>query len=199
MRQPSVFDITSYVVAVIAGLALILLARWAARRRGTRWESLVALRVGDVLLTEVIGAFLIGYGLGSIVSAETDRTAAPGGRPPVGGRFGGFRGIGMGDRLPFTLAIAFAAIAALIHIDIRDVLLGGRSMRNALKSYIGWEARVVAAIAAGGFGEIALRDATGNIMSVSATADVDIPEGSVVRVVGTRELNLVVAPLPPTR
>ena len=48
------------------------------------------------------------------------------------------------------------------------------------------------------FGEIALYYPDGNIRSVAATADVDIPEGARAIVVGTHELNLVVAPHPGT-
>ncbi|HET7701274.1 MAG TPA: NfeD family protein [Candidatus Limnocylindria bacterium] len=199
MRQPSVFDVGLYAGAIAVGLALIVVARIASRRRGSRLDSFVALRVGDVLLTEVIGAFLIGYGLGSLVSIQSESRAAPGPPPPTGGRFVGVRGFGAGDRLPFMLAIAFALIAVLIRIDIRDVLLGGRSTRNPLSAYVGWDARVVAPIIAGGHGEITMRDGAGNIMSVAATADVDIPVGTDVRVVGARDLNLVVAPLASAR
>ena len=42
-----------------------------------------------------------------------------------------------------------------------------------------------------------LRDGVGNVMSVAATADSDLAEGTVVRVVTTRDLNLVVAPAEP--
>lgn len=200
MRQPSVFDVGLYAGAIAAGLALIVIARFASRRRGSRLDSFVALRVGDVLLTEIIGAFLIGYGLGSLVSIQSESRATPGPPPPpTGGRFVGVRGFGAGDRLPFMLAIAFALIAVLIRIDIRDVLLGGRSTRNPLSAYVGWDARVVAPIIAGGHGEITMRDGAGNIMSVAATADVDIPVGTDVRVVGARDLNLVVAPLASAR
>ena len=200
MRQPSVFDIGVYAAAVAAGLALIVLARWASRRRGSRLDTFVALRVGDVLLTEVVGAFLIGYGIGSLVSIESDRRASPGPPPPpTGGRFVGVRGFGAGDRLPFTLAIAFALIPVLIRIDIRELLLGGRGTRNPLTAYVGWDARVVAPIAAGGHGEITMRDGAGNVMSVAATADVDIPVDTMVRIVGVRDLNLVVAPLASAR
>lgn len=194
MRQPSVFDIGGYAAAIAVGTVLIVLARWASRRRGGRLDRFVALRVGDVLLTEVIGAILIGYGLGSLVSIESDRRVAPG-PVPAGGRLSGIRGFGSGG-LPFALGLAFALIAVLLRIDIRDVLLGGRSTPQPLTAYIGWDARVVAPIAAGGHGEITVRDTSGNITSVAATADVDIAVGAEVRVVGARDLNLVVAPLP---
>lgn len=200
MRQPSAFDIGAYAAAIAVGLALIVVARWASRHRGSRLDTFVALRVGDVLLAEVIGAFLIGYGIGSLVSIESDRRATPGPpSPPIGGRLGGMRGFGMGDRLPFTLAIAFALIAVLVRIDIRDLLLGGRSTPHPLRGYIGLEARVVAPIPAGGHGEITVRDPSGNITSVAAAADVAVPVGADVRVIGTRDLNLVVAPLASAR
>lgn len=97
------------------------------------------------------------------------------------------------------LGLIGALIAALVHIDLRDLNLGGRAQRNALDSYIGWDVPVIKRIPAGGFGEIMLRDGIGNTGSVAATADVDIPEGAIVRVTGTRDLNVVVAPIEPTR
>jgi len=179
------FDAPAYAALAVAGVALILLARWAARRRGTRWDTFVALRSGEVLLTEVIGAFVLGYAIGALI-APPDRAALG---PP--GRFGGFGAL---RSLPVALGAIGAAIAALAHVDLRDLLLGGRAARNPLRSYIGWDARVVAAIPAGGFGEISLRDGMGNLISVAATADVDVATGADVRIIGTRDLNVLVAP-----
>jgi membrane-bound ClpP family serine protease len=53
----------------------------------------------------------------------------------------------------------------------------------------------VGPIRAGEFGEIALPDGSGNVVAVSATADTDIAPGTRVRVTGTKDLNLVVAPI----
>ena len=175
--------------ALALGIALIVTARWAARRRGTRWDSLVALRFGDVLLTEVIGAFLVGYAIGSLVSPP-DRAVVPG-PGPGGGRFG--RG-GSGPGLPVTLGLVAAALAALLRIDLRDLSVGGRAQRNPIQTYIGWDARVIARIPAGGWGEIALRDGSGNVMSVAATAAVDVPIGAQVVISGTQGRDLVVTP-----
>ena len=190
MRTPSALDAATYTGVVLAGLGLIVLARWA-HRRGARWESFVALRVGDVLFTEVLGAFLIGFGLGSLVAPQLERggVGGPPGAGGFGGRFGGFGG----DRLPFTLGLVAALIAALGRIDVRDLLFRGPQARDTLATYIGWDARVVRRIPAGGFGEIALRDASGNFRSIVATAETDIATGSAVRVIGTKDLNLVVA------
>jgi membrane-bound ClpP family serine protease len=193
MRSPSVFDAPIYTLAVILGVALVVLARWAARRKGTRWESLVALRVGDVLFTEVVGAFLVGYGIGALVVPQLD-----GGLPsgPSGRRFGpgGFDPLS-GSRLPLLLGLVAAAVAAAVRIDWTDHLLRGPSKGNTLSTYIGWDARVVAPIRAGEYGEIALPDGSGNVVAIAATADTDIAQGTPVRVTGTRDLNLVVAPI----
>src|SRR6266851_7253622 len=97
---------------LVLGVVLIVVARWAARRRGTRWDSFVALRVGEVLVTEVVGAFLIGYALGSIIAPPGERAALPGPPPPGGGRF--VRPGGGGPGLPFTLGLIGAAVAALL-------------------------------------------------------------------------------------
>ena len=191
---PSIFDAPLYAFVVVLGVSLIVLARWAARRHGTRWESLVALRVGDVLFTEVVGAFLIGFGIGALIAPQLDSPGPPGppGRPVPPSRFGGALS---GSRLPFLLGIVLAAISAAIRIDWTDHLLRGPSKGNSLTTYIGWDARVVAPIRAGEFGEIALPDGSGNVMSVVATADTDIALGTPVRVTGTKDLNLVVAPI----
>jgi len=192
--SPSTFDAPVYAVVVLLGLALMVLARWAARRPGTRWESLVALRIGDVLFTEVVGAFLIGFGIGALIAPQLDTPGPPGppGRPGPPPRFGGALA---GNRLPFLLGIVAAAITAIVRIDWTDHLLRGPAARNTLSTYIGWDARVVAPIRAGEYGEIALPDGSGNMMAVSATADTDIAPGTQVRVTGTRDLNLVVAPI----
>jgi membrane-bound ClpP family serine protease len=191
MPSPSVFDAPFYALVVGIGVMLIALARWAARRKGTRWESLVALRIGDVLFTEMLGAFLIGFGIGALIVPQLDSGGPPGppGRPGPS-RFGGAFS---GNRLPFILGLVLAAITAAVRIDWTDHLLRGPSKSNSLSTYIGWDARVVAPIRAGEFGEIALPDGSGNVVAVAATADTDIPPGTPVRVTGTRDLNLVVA------
>jgi membrane-bound ClpP family serine protease len=194
---PSRFDAPIDALVIVLGIALIVLARWSARRKGTRWESLVALRIGDVLFTEVVGAFLIGYGIGALVAPQLDASGPPGpaGRPVPPPRFGGALSA---NRLPFLLGFVLAAITAAVRIDWTDHLLRGASARNSLSTYIGWDARVVAPIRAGEFGEIALPDGSGNVMAVVATAETDIPLGTPVRVTGTKDLNLVVAPITPT-
>jgi hypothetical protein len=177
---------------IAIGVALIVLARWAARRPGTRWESFVALRIGDVLFTEMLGAFLIGFGIGALVSPQLDDGGPPG---PPGRPVGRFGGAFSGNRLPFLLGVVAAAISAIVRIDWTDHLLRGPSKGNALSTYVGWDAKVVAPIRAGEYGEIALPDGSGNVMAVSATAETDIGLGTRVRVTGTKDLNLVVAPI----
>jgi membrane-bound ClpP family serine protease len=193
MQSPSAFDAPIYGAVIVLGIGLIVLARWAARRPGTRWDSLVALRIGDVLFTEMFGAFLVGFAIGALVAPQLD-TGGPPGPPgrPSGARFGGAFS---GNRLPFILGLVLAGIAAVVRIDWTDHLLRGPAAHNTLSTYIGWDARVVAPIRAGEYGEIALPDGTGNMMAVVATADTDIAPGTTVRVTGTKDLNLVVAPI----
>lgn len=136
----------------------------------------------------MFGAFIVGYCAGALISPPDAAVARPG--PPRGGRFGG----GGGITLPIFLGIVGAVIAALVHVDLRDLSLTGRAQRNAAKTYIGWDARVIKRIPAHGFGEIALRDGMGNVTSVAATSDVDVAEGATVVVTGTRDLNVTVAP-----
>ena len=180
-----------FAIAVTVGLLLVLLGRWASQVPGSRRDLWIALRLGDVLVTEILGAFLLGYGLGGLV-ASPDAAAAsgpPGRFGPVG-RFGGF-----GPNLPVTLGVVGAGIAVLTRLDLSGLALRGSSPRNGLSMYMGWDARVIAPISAGGFGQIAMRDAMGYPLSAVATADTDIPEGAPVRVVGTKGVNLLVAPV----
>ena len=180
-----------FAIAVTVGLLLVVLARWASQIPGSRRDLWIALRLGDVLVTEILGAFLLGYGLGGLI-ATPDAAAAngpPGRFGPVG-RFGGFS-----PNLPVTLGVVGAGIAVLTRLDLSGLALRGSSPRNGLSMYMGWDARVIAPITAGGFGQIAMRDAMGYPLSAVATADTDIPEGTPVRVVGTKGVNLLVAPV----
>src|SRR5438034_3527908 len=181
-------------VAIVIGLLLIALARWASQVRGSKRDLWVALRIGDVLLTEILGAFLVGYGLGGLV-AQPDAIAAagpPGRFGPVG-RFGGLTA-----NLPVTLGIVGASVAVLTRLDLSGLALRGSTPRNGLSMYLGWDARVIAPISAGGFGQIAMRDGMGYPLSAVATAETDIAQGTPVRVIGTKGLNLLVAPVTST-
>jgi len=180
-----------FAIAATVGLLLVVLARWASQVPGSRRDLWIALRLGDVLVTEILGAFLLGYGLGGLIAAPDAAAAngAPGRFAPVG-RFGGFS-----PNLPVTLGVVGAAIAVLTRLDLSGLALRGSSPRNGLSMYMGWDARVIAPISAGGFGQIAMRDAMGYPLSAVATADTDIPEGAPVRVVGTKGVNLLVAPV----
>jgi membrane-bound ClpP family serine protease len=97
--------------------------------------------------------------------------------------------------LPVALGAVGSVIAILTRLDLSGLALRGSSPRNGLSMYMGWEARVIAPISAGGFGQIAMRDGMGYPVSAVATADTDIAQGTPVRVVGTKGLNLLVAPL----
>lgn len=178
-----------FISAVVVGLALIALARWASRIRGTRLDSWVAFRMGDVLLTEIVGAFLLGYGIGGLIAQPDTIASGPAGRIGPPGRFGG-----LGANLPLTLAIVGAAVSVLTRLDLSGIVLRGSSPRNGLSMYVGWEGRVIAPIPAGGFGQISMRDGMGYPLSAVATAESDIAQDTEVRVIGTKGLNLVVAP-----
>ena len=184
-----------FMVALAIGLGLIVLARWASRTRGTKLDSWVALRMGDVLFTEVAGAFLLGYGIGGLI-AQPDTVVAggPPGGTVIGGRFGRLGGAATG--LQYTLAIVGAGIAILTRLDWSGILLRGSTPKNGLSTYIGRDANVIAPISAGGYGQIAMKDGMGYPLAAVATAEVDIPKGTPVKVVGTKGSNLLVAPVP---
>jgi membrane protein implicated in regulation of membrane protease activity len=177
------------VLAIPVGIALIVLARWASRQRGSRADTWVALRVGDVLFTEMLGAFLVAFAIGDIFATDDE----PGAPRRVGfGRFGGRFGGAGSLPLPFMLGIAAAAVAAIARIDFGGLLLRSRPAASE-SDYIGIKARVIAHIPAGGVGEIAMPDARGNVTAVIATADTDITVGVAVTVTGIRGRTLVVA------
>lgn len=193
MPQLSIGD-GKFAIAVALGLALIVVARWASRTRGTKLDSWVALRLGNVLFTEVAGAFLLGYGLGGLIAQPDDvPRVGPPGTTVIGGRFGRFGGATTG--LQYTLAVVGAAIAILARLDLSGLLLRGSSPNNGLATYIGRDARVIAPISAGGYGQIAMRDGMGYPLSAVATTETDIAEGAPVKVIGTKGQNLLVAPV----
>jgi membrane-bound ClpP family serine protease len=194
---------TKFVAAAVIGVLLVSVARWASRVRGSKRDLWIALRAGDVLLTEILGAFLIGYGLGGLIGQpEAAAASGPGpGRFVPAGRFGG----GLAVNLPVALGFVGAIIAVVTRLDLSGLALRSAKPRNSLAMYVGWEGRVIAPISAGGFGQIALRDALGYPLSAVATADEDIAQDTPVRVIGTKGVNLLVArtetpgtPAPPT-
>jgi membrane protein implicated in regulation of membrane protease activity len=177
-------------IVILVGIALIVLARWASRERGSHADTWLALRVGDVLFTEMLGAFLVGFAIGDIFATDD----APGAPRRVGfGRFGGrFGGAGSALPLPLMLGIVAAGVAALARIDFGAFFLRSRPAANE-SEFVGITGRVIAHIPAGGVGEIAMPDARGNVTSVIATADTDLVVGTTVRVTGIRGRHLVVA------
>ena len=176
-------------IAIPVGIALIVIARWASRERGSRADTWIALRVGDVLFTEMLGAFLVGFAIGDIFATDDE----PGAPRRVGfGRFGGrFGGAGSALPLPLMLGIFAAGVAAVARIDFGAFFLRSRPAAQE-SEYIGIRARVISHIPAGGVGEIAMPDARGNVTSVIATADVDLTVGTAVSVIGIRGRQLVV-------
>lgn len=182
-------DPTIALLAIGLGIALIVLARWASRKRGSRADSWIALRVGDVLFTEMLGAFLIGFAVGDLFGSDDE----PGQPRRVGfGRFGGRFGGAGGLPLPFMIGIAAAAVTAIVRIDWGGLLMRSRPAANAA-DYIGMRVRVIAHIPAGGVGEVAMPDGRGDMTSVIATADTDLTVGTIVQVTGLKERQLVVA------
>ncbi|MEO8633213.1 MAG: hypothetical protein ABI466_07620 [Chloroflexota bacterium] len=179
-------------LAIPLGIALVVLARWASRQRGSRADTWIALRLGDVLFTEMLGAFLIAFAIGDLFATDD----APGTPRRVGfGRFGGrFGGTGSSLPLPFALGLFAAAVVALARVDFSGLFSGARAAANE-SEYIGAKARVIVHIPAGGVGEIAMPDAKGNVTSVAATADADITVGTAVSVTAIRGRWLVVAAL----
>ncbi len=199
-KTTDIQSLTTPVAGVIAGFALLALDRAAARLSDPA-RGLLKLSLGEVSFTEVFGMFLIGYSLGAFVTGA-NQNAGPPGRPQGGapggapGRFGGGRFSPLSrDGLPFIAGLVFAVITILYRVDLFARLSNTVSPTPGLSAIVGIEAQAVEHIPAGGHGQITFRDPIGNLVSVIATADVDIAPGTRVRIVGARELNPLVTPL----
>ena len=172
---------------VAAGIILVAFAAGVRRRSPSAWADWLTLRVGRLSFIEVAGAFLIGFGIGQFLAPDVGRPAGPG---VVVTRFG--PGIFDASRLPLMLGIVAAFIDIALRVDLTDLLFGGRSPNSASR-FVGIEARVSEAIPAGGVGRITVRNAAGQLVSVAATAQTDIPAGTTVQITDVRERTFVVS------
>jgi membrane protein implicated in regulation of membrane protease activity len=178
---------------LLAGIALIGLARWS-RRLADPIRGLVRLSMGDVSFTEVLGMFLIGYAVGSLVSGPPTPVGGGPPLPPGGGRFiGGPFNPFLRGGLPVTFGVALAFITVLIRSDLIGKLSTPQSHKS-VSAIIGGEALVVEDIPAGGHGQITFRDPGGTLVGIMATSDVAVTRGARVRIVGVRGLNPLVVP-----
>ena len=89
-----------------------------------------------------------------------------------------------------------AARTFLVRIDIIGKLSNPQSGK-AVAAIVGAEAQAVEDIPPGGHGQITFRDPTGSIVGIIASADVHVPRGTRVRIVGTKGLNPLVVPEAP--
>jgi hypothetical protein len=186
--------IIAVVTSIVVGIALVFLSRYA-RGLGDPAMSLLRLSVGEVSFTEVFGMFLIAYGIGAlIVGPRGLATSGPPGVPVgVGGRFIGspFSPLARAG-LPIVAGTAVAVLTFLYRFDIIGKMTNPPSHRS-VAAIIGAEARAVEDIPAGGHGQITFRDPGGTLVGIIAAAEVDVPRGSRVWIVGTKGLNPLVA------
>jgi membrane protein implicated in regulation of membrane protease activity len=185
--------IVGVVAAIGAGVSLLIVSRYA-RRLGEPARGLLRLSLGEVSFTEIFGMFLLAYGIGALLVGPRG-LATPSGPPrvPVGGRFFGspFSPLARAG-LPLVAGTVVGLITFLYRFDLVGKMTNPPSHR-AVAAIIGAEARAVENIPAGGHGQITFRDPTGNLVGIMAAADVDVPRGSRVRIVGTKGLNPLVA------
>jgi membrane-bound ClpP family serine protease len=184
------------IVGIVAGVALIALSHWA-KGLSEPVAGIVRLQAGEVSFTEVFGMFVLGYGIGTLVNGPTSAAAGPPGPPGVVvGRFGGgFNPFARGG-IPVGTGFAFAFLMFLYRIDIIGKLSNPQTHKS-VTAIIGAEAEAVEDIPAGGHGQITFRDPGGSLVGVMASADVHVPRGTRVRIVGTRGLNPLVVPETP--
>ena len=186
--------IVAAALGIVAGVTLLVFSR-IARSLREPVRGLVRLEWGDVSFTEVIGMFVLGYSVATLISGPAAPSSASGPpRPPVGGRFvgGGFNPLARAG-LPVASGMLLAFLTVLYRVDIIGKLTNPQS-HNAVTAIIGAEAQAVDDIPAGGTGQIRFRDPTGNLVGIMASAEVHVSRGSRVRIVGTKGLNPLVVP-----
>ena len=187
--------ILGVVVGIVAGIGLIVLSRYA-RRLPEPMGGLLRLQAGSVSFTEVFGVFLLGYAIGTLANGPPTQAGAPSGPGPArlpAGRFGGgFNPFARGG-LPVATGTAFAFLWFMYRVDIVGRLSNPQSHKS-VAAIIGAQAQAVEDIPAGGHGQITFRDPSGNLVGIVASADVDVPRGTLVRIVGTKGLNPLVVP-----
>lgn len=188
--------IVGVVLGIIAGVGLLVLSR-LSRSLPASVRGLVRLEWGDVSFTEVIGMFVLGYSVASLLSGPPTPSSGSGPLRPPGGRFigGGFNPFARAGA-PAVTGLLVALITVLYRADIIGRLTNPQS-HNAVASIIGAEAEAVEDIPAGGIGQIKFRDPTGNLVGIMASADVPVARGTRVRIVATRGLNPLVVPEAP--
>ena len=187
--------IVGVAVGIIAGIALLALSRYA-RGLPEPIAGLARLQAGEVSFTEVFGMFVLGYGIGTLVNGPSSQPSGTPGPPGLGGRFGGgFNPFARGG-LPVATGTAFAFLLFLYRFDIVGKMSNPQSHKS-VTAIIGKEAQAVEDIPAGGHGQITFRDPGGTLVGVMASAEVHVPRGARVRIVGTKGLNPLVVPEAP--
>jgi len=171
-----------------------------ARGLGEPVGGFLRLSIGDLSFTEIFGMFFIGYALGLLVSDPQGGTTSARRPPNVPIPAGRFR-VGLnpfaGGGTPLAAGTAFAFLTVLIRADVFGRLMNPRpETSKSISAVVGVEAVCTNAIPAGGIGHISFHDANGRLTGSVASADVDIPRGTRVRIIGTRGLNPLVAPEP---
>ena len=186
-------------LALAGGVALVALSRYG-RGFADPLRGFIRLSLGDVSFTEVFGLYLIGFAIGTLVSAlPSDSSSGPSGGPPrppigIGGRF-----ISIGNQLrgglPATTGFAFALVTVIYRLDVIGRLFSPQATGYKSPSdFVGTLGEAVEDIPAGGHGQITFRDQNERLVGVMAASDVNIARGTRVRIVGTRGLNPLIVP-----
>jgi membrane protein implicated in regulation of membrane protease activity len=166
-----------FVVGALVGGGLLLVSLFVGDAVGGLLDAArVRFEAGGVSLVPPLLAFVASFGVGGIVATQT---------LDVHGLRAAIVGVGFG-------ALGFGSAFGLLRLFSRAD--GGRPF--ALRDLVGMEATVALAIPAGRHGSvyILVDDRTHEI---GATAVLDLPAGSLVRVTGVAGAVLIVAPLPP--
>ena len=188
--------IVGVVVGIVAGAALIALSH-RAKGLPEPVAGIVRLQAGEVSFTEIFGTFVLGYGIGTLVNGPTSAAGGPPGPPGVVvGRFGGgFNPFARGG-IPVGTGFAFAFLMFLYRIDIVGKLSNPQTHKSVTAITARRPSRSRTSRPAG-TDRSRFRDPGGTLVGVMARADVHVPRGTRVRIVGTRGLNPLVVPETP--
>jgi membrane protein implicated in regulation of membrane protease activity len=165
-----------FVVCVLAGGSLLLVTVLVDDILGGILDALhVGFDIGGVSLMPLLLAFVSMFGVGGLIATQV--FDIHGGRAAL-------VGTGLG-------AAGFAVTWALFQVLRRSEGADPFSTSDL----VGRDAYVAVAIPAGRFGSVYIK-AEGQTHEFSATASVDIPAGTSVRVTGVAGAGLIVSPIP---
>lgn len=166
-----------FIVCLIVGGGLLLITVLVDDILGGLLDFLnIGFDIGGVSLMPLLLSFVSMFGVGGLFATRTLDVHGAGAA---------------------AVGVAFGGVGFLIAYVLFNVLRRAEGAKPfSTSDLVGRDALVAVGIPAGRFGSIHVK-AEGQTHEFSATADVDVPAGSVVRITGAAGTALIVAPLRP--